>query len=75
MKNKKYDFDLLISDANYLKNAIKGLDSFVDSNISSENVKVEDLSALSGLLASIKLLAIKHVEEMELFSTGGDYIE
>lgn len=57
-------------DANNLENAINGLDSFVCNNLSSKDVKVEDISALSGLLASIKLLATKHADELSDYGIG-----
>lgn len=64
MKQNNLNIDDITLDAIDLENAIKGLSSFVYYNFSTENIKVEDISALSGLLASIKLLATKHAMEL-----------
>lgn len=70
MKSNNLNIDDITMDANSLEGAINGLDSFVFHNISGSSVKVEDLSALSGLLASIKLLATKHAKELSEFGIG-----
>ncbi|MDT2849724.1 hypothetical protein P7H60_11285 [Vagococcus carniphilus] len=70
MKNNNLDIDDITMDANSLKNAINGLDSFVFHNICNNDVKVEDISALSGLLVSIKLLAKKHAKELSDYGIG-----
>ncbi|MGF2189598.1 hypothetical protein ACQUD0_04600 [Vagococcus fluvialis] len=72
MENNNLNLDDLTMDANSLESAINGLDSFIFHNISSTEVKTEDISALSGLLVSIKLLATKHANELSEFSIGGN---
>ena len=70
MENNNLNLDDLTMDAISLENAINGLDSFVYHNLSNKNVKVEDISALSGLLVSIQLLAKKHATELSEFGMG-----
>lgn len=67
MENKNIDLDDLVAEAIFLQGAIDGLDSFVYHNFVAENmkdIKVESISALSGLLVSIQLLVKKHVKEL-----------
>lgn len=70
MEKNNLDIDDITMDANSLESAINGLDSFVFHNLMNNDVKVEDISALSGLLASIKLLAGKHATELSEFGMG-----
>ncbi|MFC0233941.1 hypothetical protein ACFFIF_08065 [Vagococcus entomophilus] len=67
MENKNIDLGDLVADATYLECAIDGLNSFVYHNFVAEDmkdIKVESISALSGLLVSIQLLVKKHVKEL-----------
>lgn len=70
LKNNRLNIDDITMDAQSLESAINGLNSFVFYKVSDENVKIEDISALSGLLASIKLLATKHANDLSEFSMG-----
>ncbi len=75
MKNKKYDVDLLTADAIHLRNSIKALETYIFYQISGSDVTNENIDGLNGLIASIKLLAEKHANEMAVFSIGGAAIE
>lgn len=70
MENNNLNIDDITMDANSLESAINGLDSFVYHNLLNNDAKIEDISALSGLLASIKLLATKHATELSEFGMG-----
>ena len=70
MKSNNLNIDDITACANDLENAINGLDSFVYHSLMNNDAKIEDISALSGLLASIKLLAIKHAKELSEFGIG-----
>lgn len=70
MKEKILDINDITMDANNLENAIHGLDSFVYNNFLFNDIKTEDINALSGFLASIKLLATKHATELSEFEIG-----
>lgn len=64
MKQKNLNIDDITMDANSLEGAINGLASFMFHNVSTDTVKIEDISALNGLVASIQLLAKKHATEL-----------
>lgn len=70
LKQKELNIDDITMDANNLENAINGLDSFVYHSLLNNDAKIEDISALSGLLTSIKLLATKHATELSEFGMG-----
>ncbi|MBO0476178.1 hypothetical protein DOK76_03795 [Vagococcus sp. DIV0080] len=72
MKNKKNDVDLITADANQLSNAIKALETYIYCQFNSSDITVEDINKINGLIASIKLLAEKHADEMVDFSIGGN---
>lgn len=72
MKKNILDFDLLTADASNIENAINALETYVFYRVSGQNVTNKDIDGLNGLIASIKLLAKKHSDEMSDFSIGGN---
>jgi hypothetical protein len=64
---KRLDFDELIVEGNNIHNAIKGLEVFVNSNVCSSNVKLENVNILNGLLASILALTNGHTVTLDQY--------
>ncbi|MGX6962950.1 hypothetical protein [Vagococcus xieshaowenii] len=62
------DIDKLTTDAAYLESALNGLDAFIYDRFSDKKVTQGDISALSGMLVAIRLLAKKHAEEIAEYS-------
>ncbi|MGF2143442.1 hypothetical protein ACQUD9_12395 [Vagococcus fluvialis] len=72
MKQNEMDIDLLTADASDINNAVNALETYIFYRVSGQNVTNKDIDGLNGLIASIKLLAEKHANEMSDFSLGGN---
>lgn len=57
----------LLLEKNMLTGALEGLATFVSDHISKENVSMQDVGALHGLIYGIQLMAEAHGENLDKY--------
>lgn len=67
MNNKEINLNQLLLEKNMLTGALEGLAAFVSDHISKENVLMQDVSALHGLIYGIQLMAEAHGDNLDKY--------
>lgn len=71
MKQNNLNIDDITMDANDLEGSMMAVRKYVDVFLCDpKKITRDDLSALSGLMVSIQLLATKHADELSEFGMG-----
>lgn len=68
------DMNDLVFMANQIDGALNGLDKFAYDRLNNEEVKLDDLEALGGLIAAIKIMSEKNLQWMNEVSKNDSTI-
>ena len=63
---QKIDKDVLAMDANHIEDSLNGLQALLDYKLSTD-MTTEDIDQINSIVVAIKLLAKKHVDDIEQF--------
>ncbi|MGX6962383.1 hypothetical protein [Vagococcus xieshaowenii] len=67
---QKVDINDLVISAGNLAAALDGIEAFLFHRFGDANVNLKDISALNGLIASVKSLSEEHYQNVESFDGG-----